>query len=75
MEVRLVLVGERGEVNVGLGQVDALAGADVAIVQCAYANIFAFDSNNEEGEDAVVNVDELAGCRDLWQIFLYPKVR
>ena len=75
LEVGLVLLGERGQVDVGLRQVDTLARAESAVVQRADAHILAFNGDHKERQDTIINVDELARCGDLRQVFLRHKLR
>lgn len=64
-EVLLVLLGESGQVDGGLGEVDALAGGEGAVVDGLDAEAVALDGEDLEGEDSVVDVDELARGGDL----------
>ena len=60
-QVALVLFGERGKVDVGLGQVDALARGDLAIVHAfAAEGLRVDDVEHGEGENAVVDEDDAA---------------
>lgn len=73
LEVLLVLLGQSGKVDSGLREVDTLVGGEHTIVDGADAHIRALDAEDEEGEDTVIDVDELARSGDLGQIFLMTK--
>ena len=50
-EVVLVLLGQSGEVDIGLGQVDTLARRKRAVVQRTDVHVRAIDAGDEEGQD------------------------
>lgn len=61
LEIGNILLGKGGEVNVSAGQVNTLAGGDVAVVQAADADgLVVYDFEDLEGKDTVINIDELA---------------
>jgi len=43
LEVLLILIGESGKVNIGLGEVDTLAGAEGSVVESPDLNIRSVD--------------------------------
>ena len=69
--VVLVLLGEWWEVNVGLGQVDTLAGGDLAIVlAAALQGLVVNDLEDFEGENTVIDEDDLALLNDLGDVLV-----
>jgi hypothetical protein len=70
-QVGLVLLGERGKVDIGLGKVDSLAGRDLSVVQAASLDGLLVDNLLDlEGEDTVVNIDDTAGLDDLGDVLV-----
>lgn len=69
-EIVLILLRESGQVDIGLGQVNTLAGGERAVVQSTDTDVGAIDRDNEERKNTVIDVDELAGGSNLGQIFL-----
>jgi hypothetical protein len=70
-EIGLVLLGESGKVNVGLGKVDTLLGGDLAVVDGLAADgLVVNDIEDLEGEDTVVNVDCAALLDDLGDVLV-----
>lgn len=60
-EIGLVLVGEGGEIDVGVGEVDALLGGDLAVVAGPGADGLVVDDLEDiEGEHTVIDVDDAA---------------
>ena len=51
-QVGLVLLGERGKVDVGLGKVDTLAGRENAVVEASDSDVGAIDGEDEERKNA-----------------------
>jgi hypothetical protein len=70
LQVLLVLFGQGRQVDWSLGKVDSLSGADVTIVESTDADVGTFDSQDEEGQDTVVDVDKLSGFGNLGQVCL-----
>lgn len=70
-EIRLVLLGERGEINVRLGKVDALLGGDLAVVDAfALEGLIIHHLEDLKGQDTVVDVDDAAGRDHLGDVLV-----
>lgn len=69
-QVVLVLIRKRGQVDVRLREVDTLTRREGAVVDATHADVRTVDGKNQERQDTIVDVDELAGCSDLGQVFL-----
>lgn len=70
-EIGLVLLRERGEVDVRLGEVDTLLGGNLAIVQALGLNGLLVDNLEDlEREDTVVDVDDAALLDNLGNVFV-----
>lgn len=70
MNSLLVLLGKGGEVDGGLGEVDSLSRAESSVVDGSDSELVAFDSEDLEGENSVIDVDELADGGDLGDVGL-----
>lgn len=70
LEVLLVLLRQGGEIDGRLGEVDTLSRAERTVVDGLDSESVALDGEDLEGEDSVVNVDELAGGGDLGEVLL-----
>jgi hypothetical protein len=70
-QVVLVLLGQGGQVDIRVGQVDALAGRDEAVVAGADLDGLLIDDLEDlEGEDTIVDVDDTAGLDDLCDVLV-----
>ena len=70
-EIGLILLGERGKIDVGLGKVDTLLGRDLAIVDAlALEGLIVKDLEDLEGQDTIVDVDDAAGSDDLCNVLV-----
>lgn len=70
LEVLLVLLGQGREVDRRLGEVDTLARTERAVVDGLDLEPVALDGEDLQREDAVVDIDVLAGRRDLGEVLL-----
>lgn len=70
MKIGLVLFGESGEIDGGLWEVDSLSGRESTRVEGLDSEPFTLNGDDLEGEDTVIDVDELAGRGDLDNVFL-----
>lgn len=70
-QVGLVLLGEGGKVNVGLGEVDTLLRRDLAVVQALAPQVLVVH-NLEDGEreNTVVDVDDAASLDHLGDVLV-----
>ncbi|KAI7180396.1 Pyruvate [Hortaea werneckii] len=70
-QVGPVLLGQRRQVDVGLGEVDTLLAADLAVVDgTALQGLLVGHLEHLEGEDAVVDVDGPARSNDLGDVLV-----
>lgn len=68
-QVVLVLFGKGREIDVGVGQVDALLRRDEAIVAGTNLNrLIVLDAKNVKGEDTVIDIDDAAGLNHLGDV-------
>lgn len=65
LEVLDVLLGESGKVDGGLGKVDTLSRAEGTVVDSSNSELVAFDGEDLEGKDSVIDEDVLARSGDL----------
>lgn len=70
LEILLVLLGKSGQVDGGLGEVNTLSRREGTVVHNLDLDMGALDGEDLEGEDTVVNVDELSGGGDFDQVGL-----
>lgn len=71
LKVGLVLLGESGQIDIGVRQVDTLLGGDIAVVSSAALDVLVVgDLQHVEGEDAVVDVDDATGLDDLCDVLV-----
>lgn len=60
-EIGLVLLGESGKIDIGLGKVDTLLGRDLAVVDGLGADVLVVNNLKDlESEDTVIDVDDTA---------------
>ena len=70
-EIVLVLLGQSREINVSLGEIDAFAGRDLAIVNAAdFESLLVGDLQDFESEDAVVDKNGAALFNDLGDVLI-----
>jgi hypothetical protein len=70
-EIGLVLLGERGKIDVGLGKVDTLLGRNLAVVDAlALEGLVVNYLKDLEGQDTIVDVDDAAGRDDLCDVLV-----
>jgi hypothetical protein len=69
-KIILVLLGEGGQIDISLGEVDTLARADLAVVDSLDLDVGAVDLEDPEGENTVVDIDDLAGGDDLGEVLV-----
>jgi hypothetical protein len=70
-EIGLVLLGEGGEIDVGVGEVDTLLGGDLAVVAGAAADrLLVHNREDIECKHTVVNVDDAAGLDHLGDVLV-----
>jgi hypothetical protein len=71
LEIGLVLLGQRREIDVGLGQVDTLLGGDLAVVDAlALEGLLVDDLEDLEGQNTVIDVDSAADLNDLGDVLV-----
>ncbi len=71
LEIGLVLVGQGGQIDIGVGQVDTLAGGNEAVVASAGLDgLVVLDGEDVEGEDTVVHVDDAARLDHLGNVLV-----
>lgn len=71
LEIGLVLLGERREVDVGAGEVDTLLGRDLAVVDALAPDVLVVrDLNDLKGKDTVIDVDDAARLDDLGDVLV-----
>jgi hypothetical protein len=75
LQIRLVLVRESGKVDVGLGKIDTLARGDVSVVQSAYSDIGSVDGKHQQGENTIIDIDELSRRGHLGKVDLQKRVK
>lgn len=73
LEVLLVLLRERGQVDGGLGEVDSLSRAERSGVDGSDSELVSLDGEHLEGEHSVVDVDELSGSGHLDNVGVVDK--
>lgn len=70
-EIRLVLLGQGGQIDIGIGQVDTLARGDEAVVAgTGLDGLIVLDGEDVEGEDTIVNVNDAARLNDLGNVLV-----
>lgn len=69
-EIVLVFLGEGGEINGGLWKVHTLARGDVARVEGSDVDVGSINRKNEQRENSVVDVDQLARRGDFGEVGL-----
>jgi len=70
-EIGLVLLGESGKIDVGLGKVDTLLGRDLAVVDGSGADVLVVNNLEDlESEDTVIDVDDTAGLDHLGDVLV-----
>lgn len=74
-EIPLVLLGQRGKVDSGLGEVDTLSRAERSVVDGLDSKLVSLDGENLEGKHSVVDVDQLARGGDLGDVFLKERMQ
>lgn len=71
LQIGNILGGKSRQVDVGAGQVDTLAGGDVTVVQALGLEGLLIDNLDDlEGQDTVIDIDELAGRDDLGDVLV-----
>ena len=71
LEIGLVLLGQRRQINVGLGQVDTLLGGDLAVVDTLdLEGLLVNNLKNLERQNTVVDVDCAASLDDLGDVLV-----
>lgn len=71
LEITDILLGKGGKVNIGAGQVNTLARGDVTIVKTLDAQgLVVNDLQNLEGEDTIVDIDELSGSDHIGNVLI-----
>lgn len=74
-EIGLVLLGQSWEVDWGLWQVDTFSRGQGAGVEGLDSELVAVDGDDLEGEDSVIDVDELAWAEDFDNVGLQTIIR
>lgn len=70
-EISDILLGQGGKIDISAGEVDTLLGGNEARVEGAdLQGLVINDLNDLEGEDTIINVDELAGGNDLGDVLV-----
>jgi hypothetical protein len=70
-QIGLVLLGEGGKVDIGVGEVDTLLGRDLAIVTGAGADGLVIDNLEDvKGEDSIVDIDDASGLDDFGDVLV-----
>lgn len=70
-EIGLVLLGQSGEVHIGVGEVDSLLGGDLAVVAGTAADgLSILDLEDVKGKNTVINVDDAARLDDLGDVLV-----
>lgn len=70
-EIGLVLLGKSGQVDISVGKVDTLLGADGAVVSgLDLDGLLVLNAENVKGKDTVVDVDNTARLNDLGDVLV-----
>ncbi|KAI6766123.1 hypothetical protein HG530_007193 [Fusarium avenaceum] len=70
-KIGLVLLGESGQIDIGVGQVDTLLGADGTVVAGSdLDSLLVGDLKDVESEDTVVDVDDTARLDDVGNVLV-----
>jgi hypothetical protein len=71
LKISLVLFRQRGQIDVGVGKIDTLAGGDISVVAGTSLNVLlVLDAQDVESEDTIVNVDDTARLNDLGDVLV-----
>jgi hypothetical protein len=70
-EIRLILLRESWEIDIGVGKVDTLLGRDLAIVSCSDADSLRVNNLEDvEGKDTVINIDDTSWLDNLGDVLV-----
>lgn len=70
-EIGLILLRKSGEIDVGVGEIDALAGRDEAVVpRLDLDGLVVHNLEHIEGQDTVIDVDNTPGLDDLGDVLV-----
>lgn len=71
LQIGLVLLGKSGQIDIGVGQVNTLLGADSTVVSGSDTDGLAVnDLEDVESEDTVVNIDDTAGLDNAGDVLV-----
>lgn len=71
LEISLVLLGKSGQIDISVGQVDTLLGADGTVVAGLDSDsLLVLDLEDVESENTVVDVDDTAGLDDAGDVLV-----
>lgn len=70
-EIGLVLLRKSGEIDIGVGEIDALAGRDATVVpRLDLDGLVVHNLEHIKGQDTVVDVDNAPGLDDLGDVLV-----
>lgn len=71
MEVGLVLLRQSRKVDIGIGEVDTLAGRNETVVASpGFDGLVVLDAQDVESKDTIIDVDDTARLNDLGDVLV-----